>query len=277
MSRFLLGRIELISQTARDIMQGDLSRRLPSSDMDDEFNHLSASLNALFNRNETLLAQVSQVTDDIAHDMRRPLAHLARHLEKAEAAPMPPEGKIALEAARDSLEQAMEIFSSLLKLAQLEAHNNVPDAQPVHLEEVSKTLSDLYVPVIEHHGQHWRYSPASVPLWVMGNRVLLIQVLANLLENATLHTPVGTVISLSVRKEGNHALICVEDTGPGVPSEQRARVFDKMVRLDTSRHRTGTGIGLSLVRAVTRLHGGTISLGDNDPGLRCELRLPLVS
>lgn len=121
MSRLLLRRIEIISQTAREIMDGDLSRRLPLTDMDDEFNHLSSSLNSMLARNEALFAQLRQVTDDIAHDMRRPLAHLGRYLERAERATTPVESAHALEKAHDSLNEALEIFSSLLKLAQLEA------------------------------------------------------------------------------------------------------------------------------------------------------------
>ncbi|NVN02642.1 MULTISPECIES: sensor histidine kinase [Asaia] len=275
MSRLLLRRIDLISHTAREIMQGDLSRRLPLTEMDDEFNHLSASLNAMLDRNEALVARVRQVTDDIAHDMRRPLAHLGRHLDVAQAAVTVPEAGAALDLARASLDEALEIFASLLKLAQLEAYRQIPDGQLVDLAQVLHMLAALYGPTIEQNGQIWRHSPADQPMVVHGNRVLLTQMVSNLLENAMLHAPVGSCITLSAAPEGDEAVILVSDTGPGIAPEDRERVFEKMLRLDASRHVPGNGIGLSLVRAVAQLHGGAITLEDNGPGLRCVVRLPL--
>ncbi len=275
MSRLLLRRIDLISHTAREIMQGDLSRRLPLTEMDDEFNHLSSSLNAMLDRNEVLLARVRQVTDDIAHDMRRPLAHLGRHLDVAQAAVTAPEAAGALDQARASLNEALEIFASLLKLAQLEAYRQIPDVQPVDLEQVLYMLAALYGPTIEQNGQIWRHVAAGRPLVVQGNRVLLTQMVSNLLENAMLHAPEGASITLSSVHEGGEAVIFVDDTGSGIAPDDRERVFEKMLRLDSSRHVPGTGIGLSLVRAVAQLHGGRIELDDNAPGLRCALHLPL--
>ena len=275
MSRLLLRRIDLISHTAREIMQGDLSRRLPLTEMDDEFNHLSSSLNAMLDRNEVLLARVRQVTDDIAHDMRRPLAHLGRHLDVAQSAVTAPEAGAALDLARASLDEALEIFASLLKLAQLEAYRQIPDVQLVDLAQVLHMLAGLYGPTIEQNGQIWHCVPVSQPIVVQGNRVLLTQMVSNLLENATLHTPVGSRITLSAALKGDEVVTRVDDTGPGIAPEDRERVFEKMLRLDSSRHVPGTGIGLSLVRAVAQLHGGRIELGDNAPGLRCALHLPL--
>jgi len=277
MSRLLLRRIDVISNTAREIMQGDLSRRLPLTEMDDEFNHLSSSLNAMLDRNEALMARIRQVTDDIAHDMRRPLAHLGRHLEMAESMMTGFEARQSLDQAKASLDEALEIFASLLKLAQLESCKQIPDMQRVDLQQILDMLDGLYRPTVEHNGQSWHCIPACQPMIMQGNQVLLMQMLSNLVENATLHGPAGSVITLSAFREDNTGVIRIDDTGPGIAVEDRERVFEKMVRLDSSRHVPGTGIGLSLVRVVAQLHDGTIQLEDNHPGLRCELRLPLLA
>ncbi|WP_228518605.1 MULTISPECIES: HAMP domain-containing sensor histidine kinase [unclassified Gluconobacter] len=274
LSRLVLGKIEVISQTARDIMRGDLSRRLPLNAVNDEFDHLAVSLNAMLERNETLVASIRQVTDDIAHDMRRPLAHLGQHLESLSRIALPPAGAGVLNQARHNLDEALEIFASLLKLAQIEADDRVRDKQMLDVNEILLTISDLYRPILEDRNQSLNLSIPSHTMHLDGNRVLLTQMLANLLENATNHCPAGSQITLSSSALPGIVTIAVSDNGPGIPVHERERVFEKMVRLDRSRSVPGTGLGLSMVRAIVRLHGGQIRLLDNEPGLRCELNFP---
>ena len=274
LSRLVLGRIEVISQTARKIMRGDISQRLALNGTGDEFDHLANSLNAMLDRNETLIASVRQISDDIAHDMRRPLARLGQNLDRAQTATASHVQKTALTQAQDNLQDALEIFSSLLRLAQLEAGDRIPDSQKLVVADLFNTLADLYQPVAHEQKQTLPLIRPNRSLTIDGNRLLLTQTLANLSETAINHVPSGTVISLSVHMENNRVIMAVSDNGPGIPAEDHERVFEKMVRLDTSRTVPGTGLGLSMVRAIVNLHGGSIRLADNHPGLRCEIVFP---
>ncbi|GAN67775.1 sensor histidine kinase [Acetobacter orleanensis] len=277
LSRLVLGKIETISLTARKIMRGDISRRLPLNGTGDEFDHLAGSLNAMLDRNETLIASVQQVSDDIAHDMRRPLARLGQHLDEAMAASHPEIRDASLLRVKADLQDALEIFSSLLRLAQIEAGDRIPDCQTYSVDQLFGTISDFYHAVAEDHEHSLVVSPPKPDVTIEGNRVLLIQMLSNLIENAINHSPPETKIVLSARLSKDVIIFVVTDTGPGIPFAERERVFEKMVRLDSSRTVPGTGLGLSMVRAIVRLHGGTIRLEDNNPGLRCEISLPTLN
>lgn len=277
LSRLVLGRIEVISQTARKIMRGDISQRLALNGTGDEFDHLANSLNAMLDRNETLIASVRQISDDIAHDMRRPLARLGQNLDRARTAPTGDIQDIALTKAQDNLQDALEIFSSLLRLAQLEAGDRIPDSQILVVADLFNTLAGLYQPVAQEQEQTLTIISPAPNLTLDGNRILLTQTLSNLIENAINHCPSGTVISLSAHMENNRVIMAVSDNGSGIPTEEHERVFEKMVRLDTSRTVPGTGLGLSMVRAIVHLHGGSIRLVDNKPGLRCEIVFPKTS
>ena len=177
----------------------------------------------------------------------------------------------ALTQAQDNLQDALEIFSSLLRLAQLEAGDRIPDSQTLVVADLFNTLADLYQPVAQEQGQTLTIISPALNLTLDGNRILLTQTLSNLIENAINHCSSGTVISLSAHMENNRVIMAVSDNGPGIPAEEHERVFEKMVRLDTSRTVPGTGLGLSMVRAIVHLHGGSIRLADNKPGLRCEI------
>ncbi|QEO17797.1 sensor histidine kinase [Acetobacter vaccinii] len=274
LSRLVLGKIETISETARDIMRGDMSRRLPLKAGNDEFDHLASSLNAMLERNENLIASISQVTDDIAHDMRRPLAHLGQQLDDLEQSDLSPRQEDILVRAKENLQDALEIFSSLLKLAQIEADDRVPDVQTLDVSDLLITLAELYRPVFEDKEQKFTLTLPHKAAYVAGNRVLLVQMLANLLENASNHCQEGKSISLSYDIKNGMVRLVVADNGLGIPAHEREHVFEKMVRLDRSRSVPGAGLGLSMVRAIVRLHGGSIRLLDNAPGLRCEVWLP---
>ncbi|MFT8776157.1 MAG: HAMP domain-containing sensor histidine kinase [Gluconacetobacter liquefaciens] len=274
LSRLVLGRIEAINRTTRHIMRGDMSQRILRSGANDEFDHLASSLNAMLDRNEVLIAGIRQVTDDIAHDMRRPLAHLGQHLDEIAQTPLTFQQAETVARARDNLDTALEIFSSLLKLAQIEADDRVPESRLLSVHALLTTITDLYRPIAEDRGQTLVLHPPERNMTLEGNQVLMTQMLANLVENALNHTPAGTTVSLSAETRDAAITLVVADDGPGIPAHERERVFGKMVRLDASRSVPGTGLGLSMVRAIVRLHGGQIRLTDNHPGLRCEIGLP---
>lgn len=275
LSRLVLGKIESVSLTAREIMRGDISRRLVLNGTGDEFDHLSGSLNAMLDRNEVLIASVRQVSDDIAHDMRRPLARLGQHLDEATDTPQPDSRNVALERAKDDLHDALEIFSSLLRLAQIEAGDRIPDSQTLPVVELFETINASYLAVAEDHAQTLVVAMPPPDMVIEGSRVLLVQMLSNLIENAINHCSSGTKITLSANQGQGGTVLVVSDTGPGILAADRERVFEKMVRLDASRTVPGTGLGLSMVRAIVRLHGGNIRLGDNNPGLRCDIMIPV--
>ncbi len=203
--------------------------------------------------------------------MRRPLARLGQNLGRAQTATAHDVQKTALTQAQDNLQDALEIFSSLLRLAQLEAGDRIPDSQKLVVADLFNTLADLYQPVAQEQEQTLTIISPNRGLTIEGNRILLTQTLSNLIENAINHSLAGTVISLSAHMENNRIIMIVSDNGPGIPAEEHERVFEKMVRLDTSRTVPGTGLGLSMVRAIVHLHGGSIRLADNKPGLRCEI------
>ena len=275
LSRLVLGKIESVSLTAREIMQGDISRRLVLNGTGDEFDHLSGSLNAMLDRNEILITSVRQVSDDIAHDMRRPLARLGQHLDEAMETPQSDRRDVALERAKDDLHNALEIFSSLLRLTQIEAGDRIPDSQTLPVVELFETINASYLAVTEDHAQTLVVSIPPPDMVIEGSRVLLAQMLSNLVENAINHSSSGTTITLSANQGEAGAVLVVADTGPGILAADRERVFEKMVRLDASRNVPGTGLGLSMVRAIVRLHGGNIRLKANNRGLRCEITFPV--
>ena len=277
LSRLVLGKIETISLTARDIMHGDISRRIILNATGDEFDHLAGSLNAMLDRNEALIASVRQVSDDIAHDMRRPLARLGQHLDEAMEASNADLRNTALVRAKAGLHDALEIFSSLLRLAQIEAGDRVPDSQVCSTKNLLEKIENFYKAVAEDHGHTLIVITPEPDIMIEGNRVLLVQMLSNLIENAINHSPKGASIVLSAVLKKAEIVFAVTATGPGIPAAERERVFEKMVRLDSSRTIAGNGLGLSMVRAIVRLHGGTIRLLDNKPGLRCEITLPVFS
>ncbi|GBQ93129.1 two-component sensor histidine kinase [Gluconacetobacter liquefaciens] len=277
LSAIILGRIEKISVTARRIMNGDMSQRIPYQGGDDEFDHLSHSLNAMLETNEQLIASLRQVSNDIAHDMRRPLSRLRQRLERVTVCKgMPAEGREMIETSLEDLDSALEIFSSLLRISQIEARIATDVLSPVSLDVLLGQVGQLYRPLAEDKGQSLVVG-SSMPLMVRGDAVLLAQMLSNLVENAINHTPPGSTIAVTGRAHGGNAILVVADNGPGIPAESRGKVFDRFVRLDASRSVPGSGLGLSLVQAIARLHGGSVALSDNDPGLRCTITIPVNS
>lgn len=276
LSNLILKWIETINRTARSIMQGDMSRRIPLRGTNDELDHLSESLNAMLDQNEFLIASLKQVSNDIAHDMRRPLARMRQNLERASLARLPAENmQEQVELAIVELDAALEIFSSLLKLAQLEAGAWNKEMEPLDPAQLLESVLEPYRSVIEDHGQYLLAPPMPVCPAIIGHPVLLRQTFSNLIENAIRHTPSQTTITAAIKVTGNSIHIEITDNGPGIPGEAMLRVFDRFVRLDTSRTHDGNGLGLSMVKAIIQLHAGTIILCDNKPGLRCIISLPI--
>ena len=275
MTRHMLRRIETVNRTSERIIHGDLSQRVPVSGSGDEFDQLAANLNAMLDQIERLMNGVRQVTDNIAHDLRTPLARIRARLEVTLL--QKPDAARYAEALRDTIAEADRLlvtFNALLSIGEAEAGSRREAWSAVDLAEITRSVADLYEPVADENGLRLIVEIAD-RLPVRGDRHLLSQAIANLLDNALKYTPQGEV-ALRARARGDTARVEVEDHGPGIPADRREAVFDRFVRLEGSRSTPGNGLGLSLVRAVAKLHAGACWLEDNEPGLRAVLTVPLV-
>jgi len=273
-SRRLLRRLEAINLASREIMDGDLARRLPEGAGGDELDQLARSFNAMLERIEALVEGMRQVTDNIAHDLRSPLNRLRTRLEVTLASDPGQAGyRVALEETVAETDSLIATFNALLNIAALEAGTGLDAPVEVALDAVVRDVGELYAPLAED--REIALSVAAEPgLTMRGDRHLLSQALGNLLDNALKYTPAGGSIWLAAHRDAAAVAIVVADSGPGIPAEERDRVQQRFVRLEESRNRPGLGLGLSLVRAVAHAHGGALTLDDNAPGLRVELRLP---
>lgn len=262
-----LRRIDTIGRTSRAIMEGDLTARIPARGTNDEIDQLVASLNAMLDRIQQLLEGVRQVSSDIAHDLRTPLSRLRQRLEDArEHATTTGDYAAATEAAIGEADEMLEIFSALLRIAQIEAGAQKSAFAAVDLSELARSVGEAYLPAAED-SQHRLVLEIQDSVTLNGDRQLLAQMLSNLVENALHHTPAGTTVTVAVRKPANGLEIEVADTGPGIPQAERDKVFERFYRLDRSRGTAGSGLGLALVKAIAGLHGLAIRLEERKPGL----------
>ncbi|ESR22819.1 ATP-binding protein [Lutibaculum baratangense] len=277
-SRKVLARIDAISDTSRSIMSGDLSRRVALAGSGDEFDRLAASLNAMLDRIEQLMRGLKEVSDNIAHDLKTPLTRLRGRTEAALRQRDPDTYRQALETTLEESEQLIATFNALLMIARTEAGASGAEMGEVDVVPVVQDVAELYEPVAEEAGLALSLSLPERAL-VTGNRELIGQAVANLLDNAVKHAgPAhGGAIEVQVRHDERSEEIVVADRGAGIPEEARGRVVERFARLEESRSRPGAGLGLSLVVAVARLHGGELRLEDNRPGLRAVLALPRQS
>ena len=275
MSRNLLRRVELVNRTSERVMAGNLSDRVPLGGTGDEFDQLAANLNRMLDQIERLMTAMREVTDDVAHDLKTPLARLRARLELAligsqDAAA---QGE-AIRAAIEEADRLLATFNALLGIAAAEAGAGHDQTGPLDLSEVARSAAEFYDPVAEENG--FALSLAVEPgVRIRGDRHLLSQTLANLLDNALKYAGGGD-LQIRVFRDGPRAVLEVADRGPGIPEADRESVFDRFVRLEPSRSTPGNGLGLSLVRAVARRHHGAVALADNRPGLRVRLEFPAL-
>jgi signal transduction histidine kinase len=282
-SRKLLARIDGLAATTRTIMDGDLTGRLPIRGSGDELDRLSEALNLMLARIEQLMAGLREVSDNIAHDLKTPLNRLRNRVEAALREPYgEPVYREALERTIEEADGLIKTFNALLSIARLEAGAAGENREKLDVSALLRDVAELYEPVAEERGIELRAETAA-PIFVRADRQLLGQAIANLIDNAIkygapdLSGGNGSMpeVEVSARAKGPTAEIVVTDRGPGVPDSERERVLDRFVRLEASRSEPGSGLGLSLVAAVARLHGGSLRLEDNAPGLRVVLTLPV--
>ena len=292
-SRRVLRRIDAMSSSSRAIMAGDLAQRLPVSGSDDELDRLALNLNDMLARIGELMTGLREVSDNIAHDLRTPLTRLRNHAEAALRASGDPQSyRAALQRTIEESDSLIRVFNALLLIARAEAGADRAGMSDFDLGAAINGIAELYEPAAEEAGVSFNVH-IEPGLRLVGNRELIGQTVANLVDNALkygardemrgLAAPGGAVaapprseVSLDVRRVGAEVEIAVADRGPGVASADRARVLDRFVRLEGARSRPGSGLGLSLAAAVARMHGGSLRLEDNRPGLRVVVALPLA-
>jgi signal transduction histidine kinase len=271
LSRNLLRRLDSINRTSREIMAGDLTRRLPLTSAGDEIDSLSDNLNRMLERTERLMKGMRTVTDSIAHDLRTPLNRLRNRLEGVvNRQDSQPETQTEIEAAVGETDTLISTFNALLLIAEAEAGVVREAMGRVDLPAVVDGIAELYAPVAEEKGIALEVAPSGAAR-IEGNRSLISQALANLIDNAIKYTPEGGKVRVAVADTAGGVSLSVADNGPGIPAADRPRVLERFVRLDGSRNAPGTGLGLSLVAAVARLHDARFELTDNAPGLKATL------
>ena len=278
-SRVALKRIETVNAAARSIMAGDMSRRIAITGAGDEFDVLATNLNAMLERIEALMSGLREVSDNIAHDLKTPLSRLRNSAEAALRETGADAYREGLEHTIEKADELIKTFNSLLLVARLEAGALEENAQRFDIGRTVRDVAELYEPVAEERGMGLAVNVKSGPQ-LDGNEQLVVQAVANLIENAIKYSGKpsnagsGAAISIDLAELPDAIEIAVADNGPGIAPEDRERVLQRFVRLEKSRTEPGTGLGLSLVQAVARLHGGAVRLEDNQPGLRVVLTLP---
>jgi len=267
--------ISRISRTARRIVDGDFSERVPTRANDaDEMSQLADDLNHMLDRIEALITSQRQVTNNIAHDLRSPLNRMRNRMEVA-LLDRNSEASALREVIADSVEDAenlLKTFNALLNIAQVESRAK-DDFKHESLSAICDDLAELY-DVMTEEGEHSFEAHIERGLDIMGNRQLIAQAITNLLDNAVKYTPSGGHITLSAEQRGENIHVSVGDNGHGIPPDKRDDVLKRFVRLDSARSTPGNGLGLSLVSAIVALHNGSLQLHDNKPGLRIEITLP---
>lgn len=268
-------RLDVIAGTMEHISRGALTERIPLSGRGDDVDMLVSRVNGALDRLASLVEGMRQVSADIAHELRTPLNRLSIALTgAAEHAVTDPEMSALLEEAQAENQRVITIFDAMLRIAQIESGARKARFTLVPLTPLLASLAEDYAPVATDSGQTLTFRAGDVGT-VLGDRDLLAQALSNLIENAIRHCPNGASILLEGRRDGDRALIIVADNGPGIPDVDKPHVFDRLYRVEKSRTTPGNGLGLALVKAVAELHGATVELTDNHPGIVMTIRIRL--
>jgi signal transduction histidine kinase len=280
-ARRVLRRVDAMTETARTIMAGDLSGRLPVGGSGDELDRLAVNLNAMLNRIEALMRGFKEVSDNIAHDLKTPLTRLRNRSEEAlRRAANEADYRAALETTIEESDELIRTFNALLMIARAESGGSNTQMADFDAADIVRGVGELYDPLADEKGVTLTIeAPAAVA--VRGNRELVTQALANLVDNAIKYVAPAPgdgerkpAIVVTARAENDRILLIVADNGPGIAEADRGRVVERFVRLEQSRSEPGSGLGLSLVSAVAHLHGGELTFEDNAPGLRAVISLP---
>lgn len=270
LARWLRGKLAPIENTASAIVAGDLARRAPVGLHGDEFDRVASAVNLMLDKNSALIANLRQVSADLSHDLRTPLAALRNHLEQLGPTGASPE---QIDVALARTDDVLALFEAILRISEVEEGSLAHAFANIDLAALLSELTETLGLLAEEGGQRLKVS-WQPGLCVAGDRQLLAQLIINLIENAMKHTPPGTLIQASLTADAGTVVLKVRDNGPGIAEADRAQVLRRFVRLEASRHTPGHGLGLSLVSAIAQAHRASLVLGDAVPGLVVTLRFP---
>lgn len=272
---YLRRRLARIEITAYGIVDGDLSRRMALGPRNDEFDHVAASLNIMLDRFASLIKNLRQVTSDLAHDLRTPLARLRNQLETLQGHVEPGRQRTTAHDAVEQADEVLHLFDAILRISELEEGSLRRRFKTVDLCKLIHELGETHAPLAEDDAKTLAVKVES-ECFVEGDRELIAQALINLIENALRHTPEGTAIAIGSRRGFGEVVAYVRDNGPGIPEAERERALERFVRLEEARSTPGHGLGLSLVRAIAQAHDAGLSMSDND-GFEVALRFPATA
>jgi len=274
LSQYTVRRIDVINKTSHEIMSGALSSRIPSRGTGDEFDTLADNLNSMLDKIDLLMESVKHVSDNIAHDLRTPLSRLRNYLEELLlSSHQSDQNHKMIELSISEADSLLASFNALLRIAHVESQDVPNRFQPVDMTSLTRDVVELYEPVAEQKGQRFE-TELEETRPVSGDRNMLFQAIANLLDNAIKYSPENGLIQISLDKTEDKVKLIIADSGPGIPSQEHEKVFQRLFRLDQSRNTPGNGLGLSLVAAVMKLHKMDLYLEDNHPGLKVVIVFP---
>jgi signal transduction histidine kinase len=267
-------RINALASTLSDVSRGQITSRVPLSGSNDDIDHIGEQINRTLGHLQSLIESVNQASSDIAHDLKKPIGRVRQRLDLVRRdAGSAEEYQEAVASALVELDSIVETFEALLRITQIEAGARKARFEPLELAAVLQDVVEIYAAVVEDAGDRLECS-IDLPrnAIIRGDRELLVQLFANLIENAVRHCRAGTLIRLSAADHDDRLVVELSDDGPGIPAAERENVFRRLYRLERARSTPGSGLGLSLVAAITDLHDATIELADNRPGLRVTMK-----
>lgn len=273
-TRRTVARIESINVTSRAIMDRGLSMRIPLRGTNDEWDQLASNLNSMLDRIETLLAEVKQVSENVAHDLRTPLTRMRGRLEATYTKAT--SDQVSREAIADTLsdlDNVLRMFSSVMRISRIEATERYSGFEPVNLAAIAQEVAELFEPAVQEAGGSIRVKVAG-DVEAVGDRDLLFDALSNLIDNAIKYAGDALEVIISVASAPALVVLSVTDNGPGIPAEDLPHVLRRFYRVEKWRSTPGHGLGLSLVAAVARIHRGQVSLINRRPGLEVRIELP---
>ncbi len=272
MTRSVMKRLGIINHSVQTIMRGNMSARIPYTSGGDEFDDLSSNLNRMLDRIETLMQSLSQFSSNIAHDLRSPLNRIINRLDEGMRTIKPENpARPLLESNIREMEELIGTFNSILKISELEARPDVVQLERCDLAQIISKLTEFYEPYAAEKNISLSNN-VSDSVMVSGEKNLLTQAFANLIDNAIKFTPNGGAITIDCENSEAKLEVVIADSGHGIDEKYRDKVFEKFVRLEQSRGSKGNGLGLSMVAATLRIHHATIMLEDNNPGLKVRIR-----